>query len=338
MSPAAPTFARLLAAGRGEFNARVAQTRSRVPTFDADAFAAFLRAGVAPLVEAVAVRVPDAAASCAVAAFDLALELVARRLVGSGARSPLITRTWSELLPVLATNIASAPLPMISALSHAALHLDAVPGARGDEWIERMTRLGPRAASRDELLAVGQVLAWTCGMSHFRSGALEKLSGLSPALARDALGAPASQSLDALCAHLQADRWYSPDGTVTKRVMGGVEIGSFTGFGGSFPEPPKVRAAGEDFVVRSGDRHFWLMVDAYGWTLHPVAPADFDQASATATTGVRLDGLQLVEGTSKRTLEGPTDGLSVSAGPASIAISTPLSHRLRVFPRLARAA
>jgi hypothetical protein len=238
----------------------------------------------------------------------------------------------------LAANIAAAPLRMISALSHAALHLDTVPGARGDEWIGRMTQLGPRAASQDELLALGQVLAWTSGMSHFRSGALEKLPVLSADLVRAALGAPATVSPEALCARLRADRWYSPDAAVTARAVRGLEIGSFTGYGGSFPEPPKVRTAGEDFVLRSGERHFWLLVDAYGWTLHPAAPADFDQAPTSAAAGVRLEGSQLVDGTSVRTLDGPNDGLSVSAGPASIAISTPLSHRLRVFPRSTRAS
>ena len=314
MSATGPTFARLLAAGRGEFNARVAQTRSRVPTFDADAFSVFLRDGVAPLVEAVAARAPEAAAACTIAAFDVALELVARRVVGAGARSALVSRVWSDLLPALATHVAAAPAALIAALSHAALNLDAVPQANSTQWVDRMKRLGPRAASREELLALGQVLAWTVGLSHFRAGALEKLATLAPALACVALGAPTEQSVEAMRARLLADRWWSPDDGIANQARRGFDVGAFTGFGGAFPEPPQVRAAGEDFVVRSGDRYFWLFVDVYGWTLHPATAVEFDQATAEATS---------------------RDGPCITTSTVSQVISAPLSHRLRVSPRAA---
>lgn len=308
MSDEAPAFARVLAAGRGGFNARVAQMRSRVPTFDVDAFATFLREGVAPLVEAVAARAPQAATACAEAAFDHALELVARRRVGPGARSELPQRAWTQLLPWLATHVAAAPTELIAALTHAALHLDAVPQARGVQWIDHMKRLGPHCESRAQLLALGQVLAWTAGLSHFRVGALDRLATLPPELARKALIAPAGLSLESMCARLRADRWWSPADGVMNSAARGFEVGAFTGFGGAFPEPPQARAAGEEFVVRSGDRNFWLLVDAYGWTLHVVPPHEFDLLPARS------------ENASTRV------------------VCSPLSHRLHVMPREDRAA
>ena len=311
MSAAPPNFARLLAAGRGGFNARVAQMRSRVPTFDAEAFGGFLREGVAPLVETVATRMPDAADACALAAFDHALELVARKLVGPGARNPLVARTWSQLLPALAAHVAPAPVPMIAALTHAAMNLDRVAEDRAIRWIDQMKRLGPRAASRDELLALGQVLAWTAGLSHFREGALEKLATLTPTLACAAMGAPSSLTKEAMCARLRTDRWWSPDEGITHQAARGFELGAFSGFGGAFPEPPQVRAAGEDFVVRSGDRHFWLLADVHGWSLHPATPSDFDQSPDPGQGG----------------------DARLTTSTVSQVIATPLSHRLRVMPR-----
>lgn len=306
MSAQAPAFARVLAAGRGRFNARVAQMRSRVPTFDAPVFAAFLREGVAPVVEAVAARDPQAAMSCAEAAFDHALELVGRRLVGPGARSELPQRVWTQLLPWLATHVAAAPAALIAELTHAALHLEAVPQARGIQWIDHMRRLGPRCESREQLLALGQVLAWTAGLSHFRAGALERLAALPPELARKVLIAPAELSVESMCSRLRADRWWSPAEGVMNAAARGFEVGAFTGFGGVFPEPPQARAAGEDFVVRSGDRHFWLLVDAYGWTLHAAPSFEFEMLPARS------------ENASTRV------------------VCSPLSHRLHVMPREAR--
>ena len=308
MSAEAPAFARVLAAGRGGFNARVAEMRSRVPTFDVDAFAAFLREGVAPVVEAVAARDPHAAMPCAEAAFDYALELVARRLVGPGARSVLPQCVWTQLLPWLATHVAAAPAPLIAELTHAALHLDAVPQARGIQWIDHMKRLGPQCGSRGQLLAIGQVLAWTAGLSHFRGGALQRLATLPPELARKALMAPPERAVGSMCARLRADRWWSPADGVMNSAARGFDVGAFTGFGGAFPEPPQARAAGEDFVVRSGDRHFWLVVDAYGWTLHAAPSSEFDLLPARS------------ENASTRV------------------VCSPLSHRLHVMPRDGRAS
>jgi hypothetical protein len=205
---------------------------------------------------------------------------------------------------------------MIAALSHAAMNLDRVPDDRATRWVDQMKRLGPRAASRDELLALGQVLAWTAGLSHFRSGAIEKLDTLTPALACAAMGAPTQMTVDAMCRRLRSDRWWSPDEGIANRAARGFELGAFTGFGGAFPEPPRVRAAGEDFVVRSGDRHFWLLADVHGWSLHPATPADFDHARD----------------------DGPGEGPRVTTSAASQVIATSLSHRLRVMPRARPAA
>lgn len=338
MSSDAPVFARILAAGRSTFNARVAQARSRSPRFDAEVFAGFLRGRVAPLVEAVAARSPDAAQACAIAAFDAALALVAQGLVGADRRSALLDRVWHQTLPALPSRVADAPGPLIAALSNAAIHLERAPGARGADWVERMGRLGARAASHAELLALGQVLAWTAGLAHYREGALQALERLAPDLAIAALNAPESSNGPALRTRLAQERWWSPDPAVAERSREGFLVGAFTGYGGAFTEPPKVRAGRDGFLLRSGERCFLLRLDIYGWSLHPAGTSEYegaplDRPAPYAPPASIVKGALRIGG-STWALDLPETGLEVAATEDSVAVSSPYSYALRVRPRV----
>ncbi|TDU32330.1 hypothetical protein DFR24_1724 [Panacagrimonas perspica] len=334
----APAFARVLAEGRPAFNARVAQARSRSPRFDAEVFSSFLRERVGPLVEAVAARAPDAITAVAVAAFDAALALVSQGLVGPDRRNVLLDRTWREILPAVPARVAAAPGPLIAALSNAAINLERTPDARGGEWVERMCRFGALAASHDELLALGQVLAWTAGLAHYREGALLALDRLPPHLAVAALNAPADSSWPAMRTRLAQERWWSPDPAVAERRWEGFHVGAFTGYGGAFTEPPQVRAGRDGFLLRSGERCFLLRLDVYGWSLHPAGVSEFESAprdrpAPYAPPASIVKGALRVGG-STWALDLPEAGLEVAATEDSIAVSSPYSYALRVRPRV----
>jgi len=337
MSPNAPAFARVLAAGRDEFNARVAQARLRSPRFDTEVFARFLRQRVGPLVESVAAKSPGAATGCAVAAFDAVLVLVAQGLVGSDRRYGLLDRTWAELLPAMPAQVADAPGALIDALSNAAIHLERTPGARGDAWVERMSALGARTGSHGELLALGQVLAWTAGLAHYREGALLALDRLRPELALAALNAPVDAAWPEVRTRVTQERWWSPDPAVAMRKHEGFKVGAFTGFGGAFVEPPQVRVAAEGFVVRSGERTFRLLVDIHGWSLQPAGATEFEggvrERTAPYAPPVSIVHGALRVGGSTRAIDMPERGLDVVASEDSIAVSSPFSYALRVSPR-----
>ena len=337
MSAPAPNFARVLEAGRSAFNARVAQARSRSARFDTAALSDFLRDRVAPLVEAVAATAPDAVGTTTVAAFDAALSLVGQGLAGPERRGGLLDRAWAELLPALPRAVADAPAALIVSLCNAAIHLDRAPAARGREWIASMTALGARAGSLGELLGLGQVLAWTAGLAHYRHGALQALDRLNPDLGLAAFGAPAGSDWAALRARLREERWWSPDPVAAQRAVGGFRVGAFTGFGGAFSEPPKVRAAPGGFVLRSGERCFALHLDVYGWSLLPAAAADFesgtrDRPAPYAPPASVVHGALRIGG-STWALDLPQDGLDVAASEDSVAVSSIYSHALVVRPR-----
>lgn len=338
MSASAPNFAQVLQAGSSAFNARVAQARSRSARFDVEAFSAFLRDRVGPVVESVAAVAPDAVGASTVAAFDAALSLVGQRLAGPDRRGGLLDRTWAELLPALPRTLADAPAALIVSLCNAAIHLERAPSARGGDWIRSMTKLGPRAASLGELLSLGQVLAWTAGLAHFRSGALQALDRLAPDLGAAALHAPTGGDWAALRKRLRDERWWSPDVGVAGRALEGFRVGAFTGFGGVFAEPPQVRAGAGGFVLRSGERCFALHLDVYGWTLNPAAAAEFeagtrDRPAPHAPAASVVRGALRIGG-STWPLDLPEAGLDVAATEDSVAVCSTYSYALRVRPRV----
>lgn len=117
--PVSAPLARVLAAGRGQFNQRVVEASRRYPTLDPEAFAGFVEATIDPLVAALAKRYPERVTVLVVAAFDAALELV-----GNGhldGRSPAVAEVWRELAPAIATHLSDDPQAVLAALGNAAI-------------------------------------------------------------------------------------------------------------------------------------------------------------------------------------------------------------------------
>ncbi|NHQ91290.1 hypothetical protein [Janthinobacterium lividum] len=318
-----PAFASILASGRAQFNARAAEARRRFPSLDMAAFGAFLHDGVDPLVLAVTATAPERVGGATLAAYDMALELVGHGLAGPAAKNPFLNTVWRELAPQFAPLLAMAPVDVLGMLSNAAIHIDSVAGARPAQWQAGMAAVAPQVGSVAQLRAVGQVLAWRAGVAHFRQGALAAADTLPPALALAAFDEPGAQ-WPQVRAQLLDYPW--------RGNAEGREFGSFSGLGGDFGTPPQVRATNDGFVVRSAERHYLLVADAYGAVLHSATAQEYEQANAGMPPSVRLDGATVHIGARSIALDLPAGDIAIAANAHTLAITSPWTHAIRLLP------
>ena len=318
-----PAFASILASGRAQFNARAVEARRRFPSLDMAAFGAFLHDGVDPLVVAVAAAAPERVGGATLAAYDMALELVGHGLAGPAAKNPFVNTVWRELAPQFSSLLATAPVEVLGMLSNAAIHIASVAGARPAQWQGELAALAAQIATLAQLRAVGQVLAWRAGVAHFRQGALAAADTLPPALALAAFGEPGAQ-WPHVHAQLQENPW--------RGNADGREFGAFTGLGGDFATPPQVRATDDGFIVRSGERDYLLVADAYGAVLHSATAQEFEQANADMPSSVRLDGATLHLGARSIALDLPAGDIVLAANAHTLAITSPWTHAIRLLP------
>ena len=318
-----PAFASILASGRTQFNARAAEARRRFPSLDMAAFGAFLHDGVDPLVLAVSSAAPERVGGVTLAAYDMALELVGHGLAGPAAKNPFLNTVWRELAPSFAPLLATAPVDVLGMLSNAAIHIASVAGAWPAQWQAGMAAVAPQVGSVAQLRAVGQVLAWRAGVAHFRQGALAAADTLPPALALAAFGEPGAQ-WPQVRAQLLDYPW--------RGNAEGREFGSFSGLGGDFGTPPQVRATNDGFVVRSAERHYLLVADAYGAVLHSATAQEYEQATTGMPSSVRLDGATVHVGARSIALDLPAGDIAIAANAHTLAITSPWTHAIRLLP------
>ncbi len=336
ISPVGTALADVLAAGRSRFNQRVAEVRQRQPSFNTEAFATLVRTGLNAVAQSVAAVAPERTPAAVAAAYDIALELVAQGLAGPGARHTVVDRVWTDVAPRCAHLVALQPTEVLGALSNAASHLGGVATARVDEWLHEMARLAAHAPSVGALKALGQVAAWRAGLAHFRDGALAAADTLAPPLALLALGDDGTLAADewprVRDAH-RADRWWCLLPQRRDAARDGLEVGSFVGLGGSFAQPPRVRACAQGFVVQSAERFSLLVADVYGAMLLPSSAPEFEQAQPELrpSTAV-LSGTQLLLDGRRIDLDLPQDGLAVTHNGVAVALTSPYSHAVRVYP------
>lgn len=286
-----PVVAAQLAARRETLNARFQATRAASPRLDAETALAFVADTVAPLVE----PLPEARAGAALEAlFDVALPLLGRELLGPAARLPYIQQGWERLLPRWPELLGQQPGRLARAVSNALHALGAAPGARPEDWIAAMAPLGARAASVDDLLEAGKVIAWRCGLAQYREGALAAAGRLPPELAGPALGlaVPLEQDArEALIARLRADPWADPaadaDAPPALRLV--AVAGAFRGFGGPFATPPGVAVAAGELVASDAQAAYILRADRFGCVfLRTATVAEGRSARPSAGAASRL--------------------------------------------------
>jgi hypothetical protein len=323
----APAFTGALRAERDVFNQKFAEARRRRPDLDPGAFAEFLRGPVAWVVESAARAAPDSAIPVAQAAYDAALTLVSERLAGPGGRHSVIDAMWSRLLPELAATVAEQPARVIGSLTNAVFNLATSPGARPEQWIERLVDAAPSLTSVDVLLHAGQLAAWRAGLAHLRSGALSVADQLPPGVAARLLGAP-NLEWSAARERLSQDPWWDPAAAPeTPGVRVAALVGAFRGFGGAFLEPPTVLAAEGGFVASSAGESFRLCADVFGATFHrtegPFAARPLRDLAFTADRVILLG----------RALPVPAIGAITSAAFAdnTVAVTGNLSHSIALI-------
>ncbi len=310
-------FAAILSAGRSQFNQRMVEAKRRHAGLNTDAFSKFLIECVDPVVAAVSLADAARAPAAALAAYDAALELAA-----TGMRSPLLPEAWRRLGPRLAPLIGRQPAEVLGMLSNAVLYIESVPRARGRAWLDAMIAIAGRIDTTAQLQAVGQVIAWRCGVAHFRSGALAAADQLPAALGLALFDAD-SGDWPTLRDQLRIDPWWQPRGRSTLKL----EIGAFTGLGGEFATPPEVRAHAGTFTVRSGEAFHLLIADAWGAVLHP-SDAD-EHAVLDAVKGDwKLRGNVLHIGQRELLLDLPPEGIKICCNGPTLAITSPYTHAI----------
>lgn len=335
ITPVSAALSSVLAAGRAQFNARVAEARHRYPSFDAAGFAAFVRTGLDAVAVSVDAVAPERTGSVVVAAYDMALALVGQGLAGPNARTTVVERVWVDLAPRFARLLAVEPVEVLGALSNAAVTVASEPTARVGDWLGGMAEVAATVDSVDRLRALGVVIAWRAGLAHYRDAALRSADGLPDSLALAAVGAEPGRVWSEVRAACHANRWWSPQASRREHIGQGVDVGQFTGFGGVFSQPPTLRACRQGFVVRSGDRFCLLVADAQGAVLLPASAEDFAAADAvTSVPGATLSGSDIVIGARRFAGDLPDDGLALVGNEHSIAVTSPYTHAIRLLPRV----
>ncbi|MGE3298441.1 MAG: hypothetical protein AB7I68_13965 [Porticoccaceae bacterium] len=328
-------LASALASGRPHFNARVAEVRHRFPSFDTAAFAEFVKSGLESVVRSVATVAPDRIGFAVFPAYDVALELVAQGLAGPGARSSLVDRVWMQLVPRLGRLLAADSGEVLGLLSNAAVNVSSEPAARPDEWLEVLTAVADCVDSIESLRSVGVIAAWRAGMVQFRESALLAADRLPEQVALRAVAAAEHSSWAQVRQSYSLDPWWSPQPSVREAVRTGREVGRFTGFGGSFSQPPSLHACEQGFLVRSGDRFSFLLSDAYGSVLLPATSQEYANADqGTRSLGATICGSDVVIGNRRIASELPEDGLVLNGNDHTLALTSPYTYAIRLLPCL----
>lgn len=258
-----PVFRAVLDERRDAFNAHFAAARRANRRLEGEVVLAWTRDTLGPIVEAAGRLAPERAAATAERLYLVGLDLLARELLGPSARRGALNDGW-RLFPALAGRLVEEPERLARGLSNALLTLD--EGGRAEDWALRLLELDPRCASVDELLEVGKVLAWRCGLAQYRESALDAAVALRPALIAAILGVPVADEAAraALLARLVADPWADPAGATTSplRVVG--RVGAFRGLGGPFLRPPRVALVEGRLLASDGDVTVSLHADRFG--------------------------------------------------------------------------
>jgi len=327
-----PTLGAVLRAERHQLNERFAAARVRHPDLDAETFAEFMRGAVDPLVGAVARTRPERVPDVALAAYDIALELVGQKLAGRSARTPRVDEAWRRILPEVAPLVGAEPGRMIGAVCNASHHLSSTPGARPGSWIELMGRVAGQCTDIATFLTLGQVAAWRAGMAHFRESALAAADKLPESLSLAAIEAPAARWPE-VRDRLGADPWYDPampnDRSASPRIV--ARAGAFRGFGGLFTEPPTVAMADGQLFVRGGSECWLLTADAFGATFHRAASEEFERARmhSVLPEGVSVRGATaMVRGTGVRLPSVFGEATSTCASRTTLALTSAHTHAI----------
>jgi hypothetical protein len=312
-------LAEALQSRRSDFNQRFRLAAQLHPRLDGEELMRFIADCVDPIVRAVDARNPEAVDDVVVTAYDCALQLVGQQLTVRQGRYAAIADTWREVLPAAANVLTTDSQHLIPALTNAAHQLTSSDSTAANRWNKRMVDAAAEVTSADELLLLGQVFAWQCGLAHYRDGALAALESLSESLACLALQVAPTQREQTL-RRLQADRWFDPASPGPEALRIVRSFGSFRGFGGAFLQPPLIRGTPGGWIVQSAADYWLLVADAFGATLHRASIEEWNAVSDRSHHA----GARIVHAAQQ--LELPDAGPITSSAASERAIACTFAH------------
>jgi hypothetical protein len=292
------SLAEALQSRRSDLNQRFRLAAQAHPQLDGEKLLRFVAECIDPIAQAVHAQHPEAVDDVVATAYECALQLVGQQLTERQGRYAVLAELWRDVLPVAASALVSDSRRLIPALTNALHQLTTVDSAAAARWTQR---IGNAAAvtSAEELLQLGQVFAWQCGLAHYRDGALSALNSLSEPLLCLALQVTPAQR-EKMLQRLHANRWFDPASAENSALRIVHSTGTFRGFNGTFLHPPLVRSTSGGWLVQSAGDHWFLIADAFGATLHRATAnewsASTDQPHHVGTRVVHESGQLDVSG------------------------------------------
>jgi hypothetical protein len=238
-----------------------------------------LQSAVVPVLEQAQLHDPTRTTVVLEALYGIALKLVAQGWMGPRAASRLPEAAWSSLLCAAPGFLCQQPAVMASSLANALLQLAGDHSNKAGLWHKSMMAAIPHAQSASEWLNAGLVIAWRCGLPHYRLSALNRAEALAAGIGSAALGLPAAlpqEQYRQLLQDIAAQPWVAP-ADWSSIVAGKAQLTSFgfvsgfVGFGGHFSTPPRAFANGERLVLCDDEKAWSVEADCFGTLLKPLA-------------------------------------------------------------------
>jgi len=316
---------RALERRREHYNALFVEAQRRSAELDPSDLLDHLRQRVLPIFQALPEISSDAEDRVLEVLYRSSLELLSRRLAGRHAARGTINAVWEQLLPRAARLVAVAPRRVVAALSNAASHLDGVPSARSNEWLERMSRAVAQCADLETLIGAGQVAAWRAGLCHFRPAALGLCHTLAPDVLDALLGWPPASRARAL-QRLESRRFLYPEGDALGLAAVG-QLGGFTGFGGPFSRPPRLGTSDGLLLAYDHESSWEIHADAFGSLLRRAAVGLQPEPTPPAPFSVSSDG-SVTWGPLAARFPAIVGATEVAAVEELLAVALPHSHQV----------
>ncbi len=184
--------------------------------------------------------------------FNLLFEDMLNSISGKHQDTEWATTVSSRLLiglnpAICAQNPAKLFHPIICAFNKISKH----SRESAKLWIEIMQQIIPEVKNLNELLFLGRVAAWRCGMAHLRD-----LIDFSQQIDEKFVSIIFPEDIKTI-----SERW----GKNTDQK--GISIGAFSGLNGKFLVPPKITSQENMIFVSDGFSTNAIFVDRYGATL-----------------------------------------------------------------------
>jgi hypothetical protein len=336
-----PALIDALRADRESLNAKFLMRKRGGARIDDLEFQAHLRTSVNALVGKVAGVLSEPTRTVTSALFDVSLDLFAAGLLGSAPKHEYVRAAWRDVLPQAAKLLARDPQRIAGCCSNAIDYVASQPGARPQEWIDRMRELSPACETVGNWLDAGRVVAWRAGLVQYRADALRIAREMPLELAMRCFGLIGGFEPEAwpkLLDRMDADPWLSPEAGISEseftpsprivRMPGG-----FRGFGGPCLKPPVVITQSGRLFLTDGDASWQLFADVFGtlWLRLPQVP---NKSDATADVQLNTRG-EVRWGKETKHFPELATSSSFAFDGHTLAVTLPNSHHVFLVARAA---